>query len=342
MLSFDLKIKKPLLIVTVIFTITVTVACSKFSVPQNATDSDTATINTESTETITPQETEEQNYHELISAGINGNEISDDADKVVCFYTYDQKYTRAEVPSELRGETANEIRYIVKITERQKFSGTYSGIGTQGSAFRRDYQLDLFDRIKEETVISERIIGSDPPFITESGKDGYGEFPSEEELKTWISEAYDTKDNNFRKNYIFHDFKYSLPVIYSASENESDIDGQSFETYDEVIFINYFEKSDLITNLPDFAEFFKSYIEEKNGQPGSVNLQKFSFGKLNEENGFCYFTSTEEKIMAIYPIFHTFAFYETESGYYAVQLSGTEKTISQKHLALARTIKIDG
>ncbi len=316
-------------------------ACDKSSevdISEENVDSEVTQENTDTTGVEEAKKVFDQAYHDSIKQGIDNGDFSQNADKVVFLFLDEQMYSCNGLPSELRTESASEIRYIVNVTEKQTVTGTYSGIGESSLAIRIDYTLEMFDRIDKKTVISKTLMGSDPPFISDSGKNGYGDPPSDEELGQWISHVYQYRETGFIASYALGDFQYYLPADYTLEESESDTTNK-YITDDKAIIIEYFSTSEYnFTSLTDFAQACKLSIEDNNKSIEEAGLATYTYGDIIEINDFLYFTYTFEGMMGKTE-FRVIAFYETDNGFCVVEIVGNNTDAENEFVEIASTLR---
>lgn len=115
------------------------------------------------------------------------------AEKVVTIY-YDLNETYGTfverfIPDDLKAETAEDARYLMKVTYRQEREGSYSGLGPTSSAWRRYYDVELIDLLYGETMKTVTFQGSAPPYSITAGNDGYGNYPTDEAVMEWVPGA---------------------------------------------------------------------------------------------------------------------------------------------------------
>ncbi len=306
-------------------------------ITEDIVSDETSEESVETSENKKPERTLDQTYHKKIEPDINGNAVSQNADKVVLFYVDDNMYSRDGVPSNYATEKASDIRYIVKITEEEKLDGIYSGIGTSSSAIKINYLIDVFDRVTQKTIFSDKIEGYDPPYLIASGETGFGDLPTDQDLENWISSIFQYSKNDFIAEYQHEDFKYSLPAFYILSESESG--EKTYKTNDSSIFINYFSKQKYsFESLYHFALSCKASIEEKHKTLNDSGLGKYSCGDIVAKDGFLYFTVTEDSVLGV-DRFSVLALYETDKGFCSVEIAGNDFKAESEYIEIARKLK---
>jgi len=117
------------------------------------------------------------------------------ADKAAAVYlapaetygTIDERF----IPEDLKAETPEDVRFLVRVSYRREVDGTYIVLGSSGShtAWQRFYDVQIID-LRDRAVINETtFVGSEPPYNYNAENQGHGDYPSDESVSEWISTA---------------------------------------------------------------------------------------------------------------------------------------------------------
>ncbi len=181
------------------------------------------------------------------------------------------------------------------------------------------------------------LIGSDPPYFVNSGENGYGEPPSDEQLGQWVSYAYQYRDNRFIASHILGDFSYNLSVNYILEASESDTT-KIHTTDDKAIILDYFSKAEYnFSSLSDFTQKCKLAIEENNKPYVEAGFGRYSYGEIINKKGFSYFTYTETVLGETE--FSIIACYETDNGFCAIEIIGNNTGAENEFVEIASALR---
>ncbi len=168
-------------------------------------------------------------YDEQIRAGLESMPSLDfmTGGGLVAYNTADKRYVDQYIPDSLKPSDPADVRGVVRFSYGEVKVGTYSTGG--GGAYKRTIEVSIYDAVTGSMFPGAYITiqGGDPPG-TVSGpamSNRYGSYPSESEVKNWISRKW----SNLAYHRMMREaFGYGQPHSYGLGEKLVMLDGGEF------------------------------------------------------------------------------------------------------------------